>query len=250
MNTAFVNFFSMANPARFRRVARPVFWASILSTAVLFAWGLYLALFDSPMDYQQFESVRIMYIHVPAAWLCLMAYSSLALAALSFLIWRHTLAGLYIRAAAPVGAAFTAVCLITGSIWGRPTWGTWWVWDARLTSVLVLLFLYAGIIALADAFENREKGLKAAAWLSLVGVINLPIIKFSVDWWNTLHQPASISSFARMAEPAIDGSMMAPLLVMAGAYLCLFIALVILRTDSEIMERRIENNRYRGASHG
>lgn len=250
MNTAFVNFFSMANPARFRRMARPLFWLAVFFAAGLFSWGLYLALVASPADYLQQESVRIMYIHVPAAWICLMAYSSLALAALSFLIWRHTLAGLYIRAAAPVGAAFTAVCLITGSIWGRPTWGTWWVWDARLTSVLVLLFLYAGIIALSDAFDNREKGLRAAAWLSLVGVINLPIIKFSVDWWNTLHQPASISSFSKMAEPAIDGSMLTPLLVMAGAYLCLFIALVIVRTESSIMERRIENNRYRGAFHG
>ena len=250
MNATFVSIFSMANPARFRRVARPLMWLAAVSSAVLFAWGLYLALAASPADYLQQESVRIMYIHVPAAWLSLLTYSSLALAALSFLIWRHTLAGLYIRAVAPVGAAFTATCLITGSIWGRPTWGTWWVWDARLTSVLVLLFLYAGIIALADAFDNREKGLKAAAWLSLVGVINLPIIKFSVDWWNTLHQPASISSFSKMADPAIDGSMMTPLLVMGGAYLCLFIVLAVLRTESEIMARRIEGNRFRRSANG
>ena len=250
MNAAFVNIFSMANPARFRRLARPVLWLTAIASAILFAWGLYLALFASPADYLQQEAVRIMYIHVPAAWMSLLVYSSLALAALSFLIWRHTLAGLYIRAVAPVGAAFTAVCLITGSVWGRPTWGTWWVWDARLTSVLVLLFLYAGIIALADAYDSREKGLKAAAWLSLVGVINLPIIKFSVDWWNTLHQPASISSFSKMADPAIDGSMLAPLLVMAGAYLCLFIALAILRVESEIMVRRIENDKFRRSAHG
>ena len=250
MNAAFVNFFTMANPARFRRIARPVLWLTAITGAVLFSWGLYLALVASPADYLQQEAVRIMYIHVPAAWMALMAYSSMALAALSFLIWRHTLAGLYIRAIAPVGAAFTATCLITGSIWGRPTWGTWWVWDARLTSVLVLLFLYAGIIALADAFDNREKGLKAAAWLSLVGVVNLPIIKFSVDWWNTLHQPASISSFSKMAEPAIDGTMLTPLLVMGGAYLCLFIVLAVLRTENEIMARRIENNRFRRAANG
>ena len=250
MNAAFINFFTMANPARFRRIARPVLWLTAITGAALFSWGLYLALVVSPADYLQQEAVRIMYIHVPAAWMALMAYSSMALAALSFLIWRHTLAGLYIRAIAPVGAAFTATCLITGSIWGRPTWGTWWVWDARLTSVLVLLFLYAGIIALADAFDNREKGLKAAAWLSLVGVVNLPIIKFSVDWWNTLHQPASISSFSKMAEPAIDGSMLTPLLAMGGAYLCLFIVLAVLRTESEIMSRRIENNRFRRTANG
>ncbi len=250
MNTTFVSFFSMANPARFRRISRPLFWISVIASAVLFAWGLYLALAGSPADYLQKESVRIMYIHVPAAWLALLSYSSMAFAALSFLIWRHTLAGFYIRAVAPLGAAFTAVCLITGSIWGRPTWGTWWVWDARLTSVLVLLFLYVGIIALADAFENKERGLRAAAWLSLAGVVNLPIIKFSVDWWNTLHQPASLTSFARIAAPAIDGSMLTPLLVMGGAYLFLFIALAILRTQSEMMTRRIENARIRRTSHG
>lgn len=250
MNAAFVNIFSMANPARFRRIAVPAFRTAAVAAAALFAWGLYLSLFASPVDYQQLESVRIMYIHVPAAWMALLCFSSMALASLSFLIWRHTLAGLYIRAAAPLGAAFTAVCLVTGSIWGRPTWGTWWVWDARLTSVLVLLFLYAGIIAIGDAFDNREKGMKAAAWLSLAGTVNLPVIKFSVDWWNTLHQPASLTSFAKMADPAIDRSMLAPLLVMAGAYLSLFIALAILRVQSEIMEMRIENAKLRRAADG
>jgi len=250
MNAVFANIFTLANPTRFRRVARPLLWMTAVTAVCLFVWGLYLALFASPVDYLQQESVRIMYVHVPAAWLSLMAYSSLAMAALSFLIWRHTLAGLYIRAVAPVGAAFTATCLISGSIWGYPTWGAWWVWDARLTSMLVLLFLYAGIIALADAFDNREKGMKAAAWLSLVGVINLPIIKFSVDWWNTLHQPASISSFSKIAEPALHSSMLTPLLVMAGAYLCLFIVLAIVRTENEMMVRRAENNRVRGSVNG
>ncbi|MBI4030186.1 MAG: heme ABC transporter permease [Proteobacteria bacterium] len=241
--------FALANPARFRKVGMPLLWVSSAASAALFAWGLWLALLASPADYLQQEAVRIMYIHVPAAWMALGTYSSLAFAALSFLIWRHTLAGLYIRAMAPVGAAFTAICLITGSIWGQPTWGTWWVWDARLTSVLVLFFLYAGIIALADAFENRERGLKAAAWLSLIGMVNLPVIKFSVDWWNTLHQPPSVSSFARMVEPAVDKSMLTPLLAMAGAYLFLFIALAVLRLESEIMSRRIESARMR-RNHG
>jgi len=240
--------FSFANPKRFEKISRPVLWIAGICSALLFAWGLYLALIASPPDYQQSETVRIMYIHVPAAWMALLAYSSMGMAAVSMIVWKHLLAGLYIRAVAPVGAGFTAICLITGSIWGEPTWGTWWVWDARLTSVLVLLFLYIGVIALADAYDDRDKGLMAASWLSLVGLINLPIIKFSVDWWNTLHQPASLTSFAKMAEPALDKAMLTPLLVMAGAYFCLFIALAILRIDNEIAMRRVESLRVRHAN--
>lgn len=242
-----MNLFGFANPARFRRLSRPVFWLAAAACALLFAFGLYQALLVSPPDYLQKDMVRVMYIHVPAAWMSLFTYASMAFAALFFLIWRHTLAGLYIRAAAPIGTGFTVICLATGSLWGKPTWGTWWVWDARLTSVLVLLFLYIGVIGLADAFENREKGLRSAAWLVLIGIVNLPIIKFSVTWWNTLHQPASISSFARLAEPAIDTAMLLPLMLMAGAYLCFFIALSVIRLDNEILERRVENNRIRKA---
>ena len=234
-----------ANPRRFRKIARPVLWAASLGTIGLFVWGLYLALLNSPPDYLQSETVRIMYIHVPAAWLSMLVYSSMAFAALTFIIWKHLLAGLYIRAVAPVGATFTAICLISGAIWGYPTWGTWWVWDARLTSVLILFFLYLGVIALTDAFENRDKSLTAAAWLCLIGIVNMPIIKFSVDWWNTLHQPSSISSFDKIANPSVYGDMLSPLLVMAGAYLCLFVTLAIIRLDNEILLRKLENARLR-----
>lgn len=237
--------FKFANPKRYQQIARPLFWLASVLCAGLFIWGLWVSLFFSPPDWQQSETVRIMYIHVPAAWMSLMTYSSMGMAGIFMIIWKHTLAGLYIRAIAPVGAGFTLICLITGAIWGEPTWGTWWVWDARLTSVLILLFLYIGVIALSDAYEDKDKSLMAASWLSLIGLINLPIIKFSVDWWNTLHQPASISSFARMAEPALHRAMLEPLLIMAGAYVCLFIALGILRLDNEIADRRIENLRMK-----
>ena len=241
--------FGMANPARFRRLSRPLLWLSSAGGLLLLLWGLWLSLRGSPADYLQQEAVRIMYIHVPSAWIALLCYSSMGLAALFFLVWKHTLAGLYVRAAAPLGAAFTAICLITGSLWGKPTWGAWWVWDARLTSVLVLLFLYIGVMALADAFDDREKSLRAASWLTIIGVVNLPVIKFSVDWWNTLHQPASLSSFARLADPAIDSAMLRPLLAMAGAWLLIFTALAILRLDSEITARRLEAASLRSA-HG
>ena len=151
-----MNISGLANPARFRRIARPLLWFGSALALILLACGLYLALAGSPADYLQQEAVRIMYIHVPSAWIALLAYSSMALAALFFLIWKHTLAGLYIRAAAPLGAAFTAICLITGSLWGKPTWGTWWVWDGRLTSVLVLFFLYLGHMALYGAFDDER----------------------------------------------------------------------------------------------
>lgn len=232
--------FGYANPKRFRKIARPVIAATSVLSGLLFAWGLYLALIASPPDHLQSESVRIMYIHVPAAWLSLMAYASMGVAGAVFLIWKHLLAGLYIRAVAPVGAALTALCLLTGAIWGQPTWGTWWVWDARLTSVLVLFFLYCGVMAIANAFDTRDRGLTGAAWLSIVGLINLPIIKYSVTWWNTLHQPSSISSLARMAQPAMPASMLTPLLVMALAYLTFFLAIALLRLDDEIRARRID----------
>ena len=227
-----------ANPARFRRLAKWLVPLSGVLSLLLFIPGLYLALYASPVDYQQHDSVRIMYIHVPAAWVAMMAYASLGAAAIVHLIWKHMLAGLYIRAVAPVGAVFTAICLVTGSLWGMPTWGTWWVWDARLTSVLILLFLYLGIILLDRAYENDDKGMVAASWLAVIGLINLPVIKYSVDWWNTLHQPASITSFARMANPAIVPEMLHPLLVMAVAYLCLFIGVATARLDIAIADRK------------
>jgi len=225
-----------ANPARFQRLARAVLPWCAGASAILFAAGLYLALVGSPPDYQQGETVRIMYVHVPAAWIALGAYTTMALASAVALIWRHRLGDLIAQSAAPIGAAFTVIALVTGMLWGQPMWGTFWVWDARLTSVLVLLFLYLGYIALVNAFDDPERGAKAGTILALVGWINVPIVKFSVDWWNTLHQPASISRFAR---PALDPSIMTPLLVMAAAYAMLFATLLLLRTRAAIVEHRL-----------
>ena len=226
-----------ANPGRFMALARwlmPLCWAV---AGLCIGAGLYTAFFTSPPDYQQGEAVRIMYVHVPAAWMSLFVYTSMAVAAFTGLVWRHVLAELYARAAAPLGAGFTFICLVTGSLWGKPMWGTWWVWDARLTSVLVLFFLYIGYIALVDAFDDEQKGLNAGAGLLLIGAVNIPIIKFSVDWWNTLHQPASIT---RLGAPAIDGSMLWPLLLMVAGFTAFFGALACLRLKTEILRRRLK----------
>jgi heme exporter protein C len=226
-----------ANPARFRRFSQRALPALSLATALALAVGLYLALIESPPDYQQGETVRVMFIHVPSAWLAMAGYALLAALDASLLVWRHPLAALMARAAAPVGAVFAGVCLLTGSLWGRPMWGAYWVWDARLTSMLLLFFLYLGHIALSRAYDDAERGDRAAAILALVGVINLPVIKFSVDWWNTLHQPASV---ARLDGPAIDAAIVLPLLWMAGSFLLLFILLVLVRAETEIDRRRLE----------
>jgi heme exporter protein C len=227
----------LANPARFRRFSQRTLPGLSLATALVLAVGLWLALFHAPPDYQQGETVRIMFVHVPAAWLGMAGYALLAALGGALLVWRHPLAALMARAAAPVGAAFTLVCLVTGSLWGRPMWGAYWVWDARLTSMLLLFFLYLGHIALSRAWDDAERGDRAAAILALIGVVNLPIIKFSVDWWNTLHQPASV---VRLDGPAIHPSILVPLLWMAGAFLLLFVLLVMLRTETEIDRRRLE----------
>ena len=228
----------LANPARFRRFSQRVLPGLGFATVLMLAVGVYLAFFVSPEDYQQGKTVRIMFVHVPSAWLSMGGYALLAALGASLLVWRHPLAALMARAAAPVGASFAAVCLLTGSLWGRPMWGTYWVWDARLTSMLLLFFLYLGHIALSRAYDSPERGDRAAAILALIGVINLPIIKFSVDWWNTLHQPASIT---RLDAPAIHNSILVPLLWMAVSLLFLFAWLVLLRTETEIDRRRLEN---------
>ena len=228
----------LANPARFRRFSQRVLPSLGFATALMVAVGFYMAFFVAPADYQQGNTVRIMFVHVPSAWLSMAGYALLAGLGASLLVWRHPLAALMARAAAPVGASFAAVCLVTGSLWGRPMWGTYWVWDARLTSMLLLFFLYLGHIALSRAYDSPERGDRAAAILALVGVINLPIIKFSVDWWNTLHQPASIT---RLDAPAIHNSILVPLLWMAVSLLFLFVFLVLLRTETEIDRRRLEN---------
>jgi heme exporter protein C len=224
-----------ANPGRTLELVRRLLpWTAGLAAAFLAA-GLYTALVSSPPDYQQGESVRIMYIHVPAAWMAMFIYVTMAAAAFTGLVWRHVVAELYARAVAPVGACFTFICLATGSLWGRPMWGAWWAWDARLTSCLILFLLYLGYIALVDAFDDEQKGLNAGAGLLLVGAVNIPVIKFSVDWWNTLHQPASL---LRAGGPSIDAAMLSPLLLMAAGFQCLFFALACLRLETELLRRR------------
>jgi heme exporter protein C len=225
----------LANPARFTRFSTTALPWCAWSAAVVLAVGLYWSLAVAPPDYQQGDAVRIMYIHVPAAWMALSVYLMLAVASAVALVWRHPLAEVAAKAAAPIGAAFTFVCLVTGSLWGRPMWGTWWVWDARLTSVLILFFLYLGYIALVNAFDDPSRGGRAGSVLALVGVVNLPIIKFSVDWWNTLHQPASV---LRIGGPTIAISMLAPLLVMATGFLLFFLALLMLRMRTVLNERK------------
>ncbi len=225
-----------ANPGRFLRLAGALLpWVSAIGL-ILTVIGLYGGLFVAPADWQQGDAVRIMYVHVPAAWLASAGYMALALASAASLVWRHPLADLAAAEIAPVGAGFTAICLITGSLWGKPMWGAFWVWDARLTSVLVLFFLYLGHIALTRAFDTPERGYRAGAILALVGVINLPIIKFSVDWWNTLHQPASISL---TGAPKMYIGMLWPLLFMALGASLIFAALVLARLSAAVMERRV-----------
>ena len=225
-----------ANPARFLRLADAVLPWCTAATAILLVVGLYLGLFVAPPDYQQGESVRIMYVHVPAAWMSMFVYSCVALASAVALIWRHPLADLVAQAASPIGACFTFIALVTGSLWGKPMWGAWWVWDARLTSVLVLFFLYLGHIALAHGFDDPTRGARAAAILALVGVVNMPIIKFSVDWWSTLHQPASVF---RLGGPTIDGSMLRPLLIMGLAFTLLFVSVLLVRVKAALLAARL-----------
>lgn len=230
------NLHRFANPGRFLRLAGAVqpflTWPAILLLGGGLAWGLFL----SPADWQQGDSVRIMYIHVPAAWLASAGYVGLALAAFASLVWRHPLADLAAAEIGPVGACFTALCLATGSLWGKPMWGAWWVWDARLTSVLVLFFLYLGHIALLRAFDDPVRGARAAAVLALAGVVNLPVIKFSVDWWNTLHQPSTITL---TGAPGMHKDMLLPLLVCTLGSSLAFAAIVVARLRAAVMERRL-----------
>jgi heme exporter protein C len=228
--------FRLANPNRFMQwSAKLLPWCAV-ATAVLLAIGTWLALFVAPADYQQGEAVRIMYVHVPSAWMSSFVYGVMALSSAVALIWRHPLADIAAQAAAPLGAGFTLLCLVTGSLWGEPMWGTWWVWDARLTSVLVLFFLYLGYIALVNAFDEPTRGARAGAILALVGAVNLPIIKFSVDWWNTLHQPASVF---RLGGPTIAASMLWPLLIMSLGFTLFFVTLLLLRMRSALMAAKL-----------
>ena len=225
-----------ANPARFSRLSRAFLPWCVGGTLLSLAAGLYLGLFVAPADYQQGESVRIMYVHVPSAWMAMFVYTCIAIASAVALIWRHPLADLAAKASSPIGAAFTFLALATGSLWGKPMWGTWWVWDARLTSVLVLFFLYLGHMALLNAFDDPQRGRRAAAVLALVGFVNVPIIKFSVDWWNTLHQPASV---LRMDGPSIYADMLWPLLVLAVGFKLFYVSLLLIRIQGELIAARI-----------
>jgi heme exporter protein C len=225
----------LANPSRFVALtSRALPWLSA-ATALAFAVGI-SQVFLAPDDYQQGATVKIMFVHVPAAWLGIFAWALMSAAALGTLVWRHPLADVAAKAAAPIGAAFTLMCLVTGSLWGRPMWGTYWVWDARLTSVLVLFLMYLSVIALWRTIDDPTQAARAAAVLTLVGAINIPIIKFSVDWWNTLHQPASV---LRLGGPTIHSAILVPLIVMVVAFTLLFVTLHLAAMRNEIMRRRV-----------
>ena len=226
-----------ANPTRFMALAASVLPWLIGATALLLAYGLYMVFFVAPEDYQQGQTVKIMFIHVPSAWLAMAAYLIVAISSFGLLVFRHPLADVSAKCAAPLGAAFTALTLLTGSLWGRPMWGTYWVWDARLTSVLILFFLFIGLIALRQAVEEETLAGKLTAILGIVGVIILPIIKFSVDWWNTLHQPASVF---KVGGPAIHPTILTPLLIMAAGFTLLFIAMHLKAMMNEILRRRLK----------
>ncbi|MGY9000253.1 MAG: heme ABC transporter permease [Rhodospirillales bacterium] len=225
-----------ANPTRYLRLASKLQPMAVLVTLLTTGLGLYYALFQSPPDYQQGETVRMMYVHVPAAWMAMFCYVTLACSSAAALIWRHLVANIIAKSTAPIGACFTFLALTTGSLWGKPMWGSWWVWDARLTSVLILFFLYLGYMVLYNAFDDTSRGARAAAILSIVGVINIPIIKFSVDWWNTLHQPASI---VKMGGPVVHPSMLTPLILMSAGYTALYFWILFIRTRAELNTHKI-----------
>ncbi len=225
----------LANPSRFLALADRVLpWLSA-ATALVLAFGLN-QVYAAPEDYQQGATAKIMFLHVPSAWLAMLAWGLMSVAALGTLVWRHPLADVTAKCAAPIGAAFTLICLLSGSLWGRPMWGTYWVWDARLTSVLVLFLMYLGVIALWRTIEEPSRAARAVAILTLVGALNLPIIRFSVEWWNTLHQPASV---LRMGGPSIHPALLIPLLIMAAGFMLLFFSLLFAAMRNEIYRRRI-----------
>ncbi len=225
----------LANPTRFLSLTARLLPYLAVGTVVVLLIGLYLSA-TAPDDYQQGATVKIMFIHVPNAWLSMFVWGVMSAAALGTLVWRHPLADVAAKAAAPIGAGFTFLALVTGSLWGRPMWGTYWEWDARLTSVLILFLMYLGLMALWRAVEDPSRAARAAAVLTLVGALNLPIIKFSVDWWNTLHQPASVF---RMGGSTLDRAFLIPLMVMAVGFTLLFVTLHVAAMRNEILRRRV-----------
>jgi len=227
----------LANPTRFMALSAwllPWLWGA---AAVTIAAALYLAFFSAPADYQQGHTVKIMFIHVPAAWLGMAGYGIIAMSSFGLLVFRHPLADVSVKSAAPIGAAFTLLALITGSLWGKPMWGTYWVWDMRLTSVLILFLLYLGLIALRTSIDDEALAGKLTAVLGLVGVAILPVIRFSVEWWNTLHQPASV---VRLDGPSIHPTILTPLLVSAAGFTILFVAMHVTAMRNEILRRRVK----------
>ena len=223
------------NPSKFNEMADYLFRPLLVLSIIFFAIGLLFSFYLSPDDYQQGSTVRIMYVHVPSAWLALLTYAIMTLYSILALAFRIPFGFIFNTAVAPIGAVFTLICIISGSLWGKPMWGTWWVWDARLTSVAILFIIYLIIIFMNLSFENRIVREKVVAIFILVGSVNLPIVKFSVDWWNTLHQPATIS---KLSKPSIDPSMMTPLIIMTFAFIMIGIAIAILRIKTEIISRK------------
>ena len=227
----------LANPNRFSKLTGNLQLPLIILSTTMILLGLYYGLFDSPEDYQQGDAVRIMYVHVPSAWLASFLFFSLAISCIFYLVWKHPLADVISNAIAPIGAIFSVLTLVTGSLWGKPMWGTWWVWDARLTSMLILFFFYLGYMLLSNAFERKIDGSKSASVLAIIGLINLPIIKFSVDWWHTLHQPSSI---LRIDGPSIDKEMLLPLTLMMVGFSLFSIYLIITNVKTMLLEKKCE----------
>jgi len=228
----------LINPNRFNQISNIMLTPLIILSVIALTIGLIFAFFLSPNDYQQGSTVRIMYVHVPSAWLAMLTFLIMTVYSVIGLAFKTPFSFIVNTAVAPIGATFTLICLITGSLWGKPMWGTWWVWDARLTSVAILFFLYLIVIFLKNSFTNDSLGEKITAIFIIVGSINLPIIKFSVDWWNTLHQPASIS---KLSSPSIDPSMMRPLIIMTIAFTLIGLIIAIIRIKAEILERKLKN---------
>ncbi len=233
-----MNLYHFAQPRNLEAVLRRSTPLAYSIAAVLFAVGLTYSLYLSPADYQQGDSVRIMYIHVPSSWFALMIYGFMGLCSASFFVFRLPMAAQVGQAAAPIGAVYCLVSLVTGSIWGKPMWGTWWVWDARLTSMLILFIMYLGYMLLMESIEDKERSYKVASCLAIIGLVNLPIIKFSVDWWHTLHQPASV---IKLSGPSIHMSMLVPLLWMAAAHFSLFVAVLSHRLQSQLLWAKLQN---------
>ena len=225
----------LINPSKFNEIADNIFKPLLILSIILFALGLLFSFYLSPDDYQQGSTVRIMYVHVPSAWLALLTYVIMTLYSIAAIAFRIPFGFIFNTAVAPIGAVFTLICIVSGSLWGKPMWGTWWVWDARLTSVAILFVIYLLIIFMNLSFENRVVREKIVAIFILVGSVNLPIIKFSVDWWNTLHQPATIS---KLSKPSIDPSMVIPLVIMTFAFMMIGLTIAILRIKTEIISRK------------